>query len=210
MLSEELSSDVVEDGGRLWVIDPLDATAAFLFGAGRSFVSVMISLRQNFETELAVILFPLTGEWFYAKRGEGAFKNGQKIDTKKVTKKLNEAWVEMNHYGDAAFETEEFAKLDKRLRSADGARLVTRFAPYSGVVARIVEQDKRIAAVVHDNNPQSVKQAPWDIIPAQLLLEEAGGVFVNLKGERVDPLKAELMVAAGNREVAEAILDLSL
>lgn len=209
ILSEELTSTTLDGGKRLWVVDPLDATAGFLFQAGENVTSVMIALRERFETQLSVILFPMTGKWFYAQKGRGAFMNGERLTTDGITKNLSNAWVDMNHYGDKQFQSHAFTRLDRRLRSSEGARLVTRLVPHSGIVTKIVEQRQKIAVVVHDNNPKKVKQAPWDIIPAQLLLEEAGGVVVNLQNERIDPFKPELIVAAGNRELATAITRLA-
>ncbi|MBI2464142.1 inositol monophosphatase [Candidatus Peregrinibacteria bacterium] len=209
ILSEELSSDTKDKGQRLWVVDPLDATAGFLFQAGENITSVMVALRDRLETQLSVILFPMTGEWFYAQKSRGAFKNGERLTTDGVTRDLSKAWIDMNHYGDERLQTPAFAQLDRRLRSPEGASLVTRLVPHSGIVTKIIEQRQRIAAVVHDNNPTKVKQAPWDIIPAQLLLEETGGVVINLQNERIDPFKPELIVAAGNREIATAITRLA-
>ena len=56
--------------------------------------------------------------------------------------------------------------------------------------------------------PRSVKQAPWDIAAPQLILEEAGGVCLNLAGNRVDPFTAETFLVAANKETAQSILDL--
>jgi myo-inositol-1(or 4)-monophosphatase len=211
VLSEELAHDTKEKGQRLWVVDPLDATAAYLFRAGKDIPSVMIALRENFRTRLSVILFPLTGEWFYAKEGEGegAFKDGQRITTEGVTKNLKEAWVETNHYRDISFETPAFAELCKKLRSPQGPREVRSLMPSAGgIIARIIDQQKKIAAIIHDNNPDRVKQAPWDIIPPQLLIKKAGGIMVNFKNEEVDPFKPEPYIAAGNEKIATAIVNL--
>lgn len=209
VLSEELSSGTVENGERLWVIDPLDGTAGFLFQVNENISSVMIALRENMQTVVSVVLFPLVGELYYAKSGEGAFLNGQKITTDHVVNDLSKAWVDMNHYGDFKRQSNQFTILDERLRSEDGARLVTRSAPHSGVFSHIVKPGGRLAAVVHDNGPK-VKQGPWDIIPAQLILEEAGGLVVNMEGKRVDPFVQEPFVAAGNRKIADSIRSLLL
>lgn len=207
VLSEELSSDTVENGERLWVIDPLDGTAGFLFQVDERISSVMIALRKNMRTVVSVVLFPLVNELYYAKSGEGAFLNGRRLTTDHVATDLSKAWVDMNHYGDFHHQSKEFTVLDERLRSEDGARLVTRFAPHSGIFSRIVRPSSRLAAVVHDNGSK-VKQGPWDIIPAQLILEEAGGVMLNMEGERVDPFVQEPFIAAGNRKIADSIRSL--
>lgn len=71
---------------------------------------------------------------------------------------------------------------------------------------RIADNNTPLAAAVHDNNPQSVKQGPWDIVGPQLILEEAGGVFVNCDGARVDPFSVEPFIVARSAELAHAIL----
>ncbi len=208
IISEELSPSKVEKVGRCWVIDPLDATSAFIFEAGRSLPSVLVALREEATTRIGVVLFPLTGEWFYAIRGDGAYKNGARLSTKGRASVLQEAWVDMNQYGNAELETSQFARLRERLRSRDGARLVTSQPPHSGIVVRIAEGRKKISAVIHDNNKSRVKQEPWDTAAVQLVLEEAGGVFLNFHGERYDPFEPEPIVAAVSCELAMQILGL--
>lgn len=209
ILSEELASRTQDRGQRLWVVDPLDATAGFLFMVGDRIVSTMVALREELATQLAVVFFPLSKEWFYAKRGEGCFKDGERVTTAGAETQLRHAWVDMNHFGNFANQSAAFTRLDERLRSDRGARLVTRMVPHSGIATELIEQRMRLAAVVHDNDAQHVKQAPWDIAPPQLLLEEAGGVMINQRKERIDPFKPELIIAAANVQIAEAIVDLA-
>ena len=95
-----------------------------------------------------------------------------------------------------------------KLRTRDGASLVTQNAPYSGVAMRIAENDCLLVAAAHDNHPENVKQAAWDIAAPQCVLEEAGGVFLNANSERVDPFRAEPFVVARSKKIADQILDL--
>jgi len=60
-----------------WIIDPLDGT--FNFATGTPLFGVIVALAKNGVIELGAIYEPLQDELFYAKRGEGAFLNGQKI-----------------------------------------------------------------------------------------------------------------------------------
>lgn len=207
ILSEELNADapVVDD---MWIVDPLDATGAFLVGAGPQFPSVLIALRQNGKTEIGVVYFPLTDEWFYAKRGRGAWNNGKRVVCDTV-RSLDKVWVEMNHYGDAEYETTFFADLRSRLRSAKGAQMVTSNLPYSGVAMRIATGDTMLAAAVHDNNPALTKQAAWDVASPQIILEEAGGVFLNPNGQQSDPFTTEPIIVAQSRELAMQIIELA-
>lgn len=209
IVSEELEPDTKERAGRLWFVDPLDGTSGFLFGAGDDVPAVLIALREGGEYRLGVVHFPLTGEWFYTAAGKGAYRDGEKLDATKAVGSLREAWVAMNAYGDAQYESAGFATLRRELRSAArGAPLVTTPPPHSGIALRILEPGRRLGAVIHDNAPQKVKQGPWDIAAPQAILEEAGGCFVNFSGGRVDPFTAEPMLACGRRQLADEILSL--
>jgi hypothetical protein len=117
----------------------------------------------------------------------------------------------MNHFPNADDETPVFARLWQRLRSPQGARVVTNGAPYSGISARIAHGEPRVAAVIHDNNSQrKPKQCLWDVAAVALVLREAGGVVVNLRGEDYNPRKHELFICAANRTIAEQIIERAL
>ncbi len=209
ILSEELSPEI-EEQSDLWIVDPLDATNAYLMRAGDQYPAVLIARYHGGKTQLGVVHFPLTGEWFYAQEGCCAWKNGSRLQSRTLPPpKLADSWVEMNQYGDAALETEMFSQLRQGLRSQSGASLVTATVPNSGVALRIAESNTRLVAAIHDNRADHVKQAAWDIAAPQLILEEAGGVFLNLKGESIDPFKPELIVTARNRQIALEIIELA-
>lgn len=208
ILSEELHDDVSERDN-LWIVDPLDASSAYLMQAGRDYPSVLIALRLNGETSLGVTYFPLTGEWFYAQRSRGAWKDGRRLLCNS-DESLGDIWVEMNQYGASEYETAYFANLRRRLRSTSGAQLVTSNVPHSGVAVRIAELRSSLAAAIHDNNPSRVKQAAWDIAAPQIILEEAGGVFLNPQGNRTDPFSAEPIIVARTAGIAQRIIELGM
>lgn len=203
ILSEEISPDATALPERFWVVDPLDATSAFLFRVAEDMPSVMIALCEAGQTPLALVHFPLTAETFYAAKGYGAYRDGVRLRCTSAL--LSEAWIELNQYAHAKYESPVFRRLQESLRQSGGARLVTSGTPYSGISLRIAEGRKKLSAVVHDNNPARIKQAPWDVIPPSLILQEAGGVVVNLRGQAYDPFKPEPFVMAASRSLAEDI-----
>ncbi|MFK7736669.1 MAG: inositol monophosphatase [Pirellulaceae bacterium] len=206
ILSEELNCDV-ETEDSMWILDPLDASSAFLMQAGTEYPSVLVAQRQQNETALGVAYFPLIDAWYYAIRGTGAWKNSKRLVCD-MAEPLEQVWVEMNQYGDASLETKYFRSLNERLRSDQGACLVTSNVPHAGVAMRIADGNSSLAAAVHDNNPASVKQGPWDIAAPQVILEEAGGVFLNPEGERSDPFTCEPVIVARSRSLADVIVEL--
>ncbi|MEM9585969.1 MAG: inositol monophosphatase [Planctomycetota bacterium] len=208
ILSEELNSER-PDAKDFWIVDPLDGTNAFLLQAGDHYSSVLVAARQGDRTQLGVVYFPLTEEWFYAERGRGAWRNGRRLVIDDSPQTLSDVWVEMNQYGHAKWESSFFGDLRTRLRMAGGAQLVTSSVPNSGVAMRIACGESALAVAVHDNNPDHVKQAPWDIAAPQVILEEAGGVFLNPDGRPSDPFVAEPIIVARSEALAQEILKLA-
>lgn len=207
IISEELNPNVGVVPDECWIVDPLDASSAFLMRAGKQYPSVLIAKREQGETVCGVVYFPLTNEWFYAIRDVGAWKDGMPLSVSSEEVTLGEAWVEMNQYGDSSLETPEFSALRQRLRSPAGARLVTSNVPHAGVAMRIAESNSALVAAIHDNRPDDVKQGPWDIAAPVLILIESGGAAISLNGTAVDPFSGQPFVVSKSKALAEAVLE---
>ena len=208
ILSEELSPETEDTNQRMWVVDPLDGSTAYLMSASPRLPSVLVSICDNGHPVLGLTYFPLTGEWFYAEKEQGAWKNGKRLTVERREVELKECWVEVNQYGNASLETEFAQSLKMKLRSPNGSRIMTSNFPHAGVAMRIAENPNGTRAAIHDNNPVSVKQGPWDIAANQIIFEEAGGVFVNPDLQRISPFKAEPIVIAPTFELANQIVNL--
>jgi fructose-1,6-bisphosphatase/inositol monophosphatase family enzyme len=207
ILSEELNADQTTSSD-MWIVDPLDGSSAYLMSAGPHFPAALIALRENGATRLGVVYFPLTDQWFYAEKNCGAWHNGNRLLCG-TGDSLADVWVEMNQYGDANLETDYFRNLKERLRSNDGARMVTSTVPHSGVAMRIAIGDSLLAAAIHDNNPASTKQAAWDIAAPQIIMEEAGGVFLNPDGLPSNPFETRPIIVSRTLKLAQEIIALT-
>ncbi|MCB0240819.1 MAG: inositol monophosphatase, partial [Anaerolineae bacterium] len=73
----EESGDVLPSSGPVWVIDPLDGTTNFAHGF--PVFSVSIALLVDSQPVLGVIRDPLRDDSFWAERGQGAWRNGQRM-----------------------------------------------------------------------------------------------------------------------------------
>ncbi len=210
ILSEELSPDASDMVPPFWIVDPLDGTSAFLFKTGPTVPAVLVALYgEEREIELGVAYFPITGEWFYAQRGRGAYRNGDALHLESAQPSLQEGWVELNQYGDSRLESPSFTHLRRNLRTERGASLVTSSVPHSGSSLRMIQENSSLICVVHDNQAGSIKQAPWDIAAIQVIVEEAGGVAMTVaKGERINPFHTEPFLYARNEAIAQQLRSL--
>ncbi len=216
VLSEEsLQHTKPAPGRKMWIVDPLDGTSCFVFRMSNELVSVLIALYDGDlgRVTRAVELFPI-GEQprlVYAMLGGGSFCNGVALNIpQSVQVPLSQAWVNLNHYSDVAFESKQFANLRRLLRTkGTAARMVTTLPATSGVTVQMLLGEARLSVVVHDNDERNVKQGPWDTAAVQLIVEEAGGLFLNgMTGERYDTLKPTIVLIAATKELAEQIFKL--
>jgi len=77
-LSEETKDDEARlDERRVWIVDPLDGTKEFVAGVPE--YAVAVALVEKGEPILGMIHNPVTGDEFWAVRGEGAYRNGSAI-----------------------------------------------------------------------------------------------------------------------------------
>lgn len=84
ILSEETRATTQpEPGRRMWIVDPLDGTASYVFHTQPELVSVLVALYDCDMRRVthAVELFPLgpNPRCVYARLGRGAFVNGQPL-----------------------------------------------------------------------------------------------------------------------------------
>ncbi len=206
IVSEELSPDFEALPEDCWIVDPLDGTNSYLANARLELVSTMIALRLGGKTVCSLVHFPFTEDTYVAVKGEGAFRNGETVSMPKGESLLSDSWVAMNHYGDQTLETDFFTAMRDGLRSRTGAFMITIDPPGSGLALGLTDSRNTLRAVVHDNNPTKRKQEVWDVIPIQLIIEEAGGVYLNDALEPYDPQSVRPIIIASSMKLARDIL----
>lgn len=74
---KEIPFDERKDWEHYWCIDPIDGTKEFIKKNGEFTVNIAL-IHQNTPV-LGVVYAPALGDLYYAKQGEGAFKNTQKL-----------------------------------------------------------------------------------------------------------------------------------
>lgn len=151
---------------RYWCLDPLDGTSNF--AAGLPLYSISLALMQAHEPVLGIVYDPNTDECFTARRGQGAWLNGQALRCPACALPLRRCLAMV-----------DFKRLDRALATA----LVTR-PPYSslrytgsGALEWCWLAAGRFHLYLHG------EQKLWDYAAGALILAEAGGIATTLGGQ---------------------------
>ncbi len=164
---------VGEEGGEekpendyVWVVDPIDGT--FNFKHDVPIYGTQICLRKNEKTIFSCLYLPVLNQTYYAILGKGAYLNGKqiKISDKKEVKNIGVC------IGD--FQVSLDIKKQKEIVSAlnDKVKRIRMFGSSCFDSCQISKgsQDVYITHTI----------TPWDLLPGDLLIREAGGVaYVN-------------------------------
>jgi len=184
-LSEETEDDPARlSAERVWIVDPIDGTRAFL--AGRDDWCVSVALAERGRPVVAAVYAPSSDDLFVATAGGGATHNGRPMAAS------------------------EGSSLDGA-RVAGPDRRLARLAPF-GIVAepKVHALALRVTWValgrldIALGGPNS---NDWDLAAADLLVHEARGVLTTLAGEtlvynRPKPKHSALLAAGRARHRA--------
>jgi myo-inositol-1(or 4)-monophosphatase len=162
-LSEETEDDPDRlKRSRVWMVDPIDGTNAFLRHVPEWTISA--ALVENGAPVLGVVFNPATQEFFHAMRGRGAFLNDKPI---------------------AASEKDT---LDGALVIASGGLFKKKIwkEPWPEVRSRWVNSVAyRLALIACGQADATISlsaKSEWDLAAAALIVEEAGGVITDHHG----------------------------
>jgi myo-inositol-1(or 4)-monophosphatase len=154
-----------EEGGgtastRMWVVDPIDGTANFMRGIPHFCIS--IAFVQNNRGEIGGIASPAIGETYFARRGQGATRNGAAIHVSS-TQAFDRAFVEFGW----SPRISNRAYLEKVGLVWELGANVRRSGSGALGLAYVADGRSDAYAELHIN--------AWDCLAGLLLVEEAGG-----------------------------------
>jgi myo-inositol-1(or 4)-monophosphatase len=179
----EESDDNPSGGELLWVIDPIDGTSNFIRDIGISAISV--GLVKKGEPYLGVVYQPYRDEMFYAKTGEGAYLNGERIHTSQRDFAHSHLCSAMSLY-DKQFAPPCFRIIDKIYREADDLRRLG-----SAAVELVYLACGRVELYFE------IRVFPWDAAGAIPIIREAGGQVEVLYHDSL-PLDEPFPIIASN------------
>ena len=164
VLGEEFGQQGPTD--RRWIIDPIDGTKNFVRHI--PMWAVLLALEEQGEITAGVVLNPVSGDLFWARRGDGAWANGRRLHVSDVAT-LPEAFL--LHSSLSLLRPTPYWPGFVRL--VDGTARTRGFGDYYGY--GLVAEGKGEIYV-------EVDLKPWDVAPMKILIEEAGGRLTDLSG----------------------------
>ncbi len=156
-LSEESEDDLVRlNKSRVWVVDPIDGTRAFL--KGKPEWTICAALVEDGNSLLAAVYNPATEEFFHAARGGGAFLNDRPIVVREP--------VELEGSYLAASRSQIYSK-----------QWESPWPEFETLwVNSIAYRLALVAAGKCDGTISLSAKSDWDLAAAHLLVDEAGGI----------------------------------
>ncbi|XP_045907173.1 inositol monophosphatase 1 [Micropterus dolomieu] len=177
-----------------WIIDPIDGTTNFVHTF--PFVAVCIGFSVNKQVEFGVVYSCLEDKMFSARRGKGAFCNGQPLQVSEQ-KDIKQSII-ATEFGSSR-DPEAVDKIFSSLRNilcipvhgvrGAGSAAINMCLVASGCVEAYYEMGIHI----------------WDVAASSLIVSEAGGVLMDVEGGEVD-LMSRRIIAANSRAIAERLV----
>jgi myo-inositol-1(or 4)-monophosphatase len=162
-LSEETEDDPSRIGRHnLWVVDPIDGTRSF--AEGKAEFTICVALLTSDRPVLGFVYNPATGEMFEARRGEGAFLNGEPMKASART--------------DLAGASIVCSQGENRRRHFEAMLPHTKVTTIGSLAYKLV----LVAAGRYDGYISWRRTHDWDIAAAALLLEESGALLTEASG----------------------------
>ncbi len=187
----EEQGGTVPDGGRVWLVDPLDGTTNFVHGF--PWISISVALWIDNVPKVGVVVDVTTGDEYVAVAGEGARVNGSPISVS-YTRAISHALVVTGFPYDRKERTEVCRTRFRRvLEKVQGIRRLGSAA-----------LDLCMVACGRMDGYWEEDLSPWDMGAGILLVMEAGGKVTDPRDRPVGP--AEPFVVASNGIIHPTLL----
>ena len=181
IVSEESLSQISENSGYVWYVDPLDGSRNY--ASGLPVYTVTLALVRGGDILLGCTYDPPRNELFTAEKGRGSFLNGQRISVSK-RENLRESLpgMDMGYH-------DERARLALHLVTALWPGMQSLRVMGSAALALAYVAAGRLDIYFHHD------LAPWDVASGILLVQEAAGTVTDKSGDPVTIFAGNLIAS---------------
>jgi len=183
ILSEE-AGEIVQDSNYKWIIDPIDGTVNFAHSIPICCVS--IALEQNGTIIMGAVYNPNLNELFFAERGKGATLNEKAIRVSEKSSVINACLVTGFPYTYLDMPNGPLEIFEKLIRKGVPVRRLGSAAT-----------DLCWVAAGRFDGFYEHKLEAWDSAAGYLIVEEAGGVVTDFKGDKFSPYQPHVLATNG-------------
>jgi myo-inositol-1(or 4)-monophosphatase len=147
-----------------------------------------VGVFENKKPKFAFVYNPILEEFFYAIKGEGAYKNGEKINVSSA-----------NNFQRALISTGfPYSGADNRVDLMWVVNRIKNILPACQDIRRFGSAALDLCYVAEGmiDGYYEINLKPWDVSAGMLILKEAGGVVTNLEGREYDMFRDRCIVAS--------------
>ena len=176
LFSEEgYGEDLKTLEGIVWIVDPIDGTMNFV-KQKRNF-AISIGIFYNGIGEIGLVYDCMGGNLYTALRGNGAYKNGERLPDLASNLTLEESILDFNHYLLCENDVIDETVMQLLVEKVRGARSYCCAALALAYVAEGIV-----------DGYLTKKLAPWDIAGGMIIANEVGAVTTKFDGNLVKML----------------------
>lgn len=193
ILSEEAGA-LIKDSETKWIIDPIDGTVNYAHSIPLTCVS--IAVERKGEIIMGVVYNPLSGEFFFSEKGEGAYLNNEKISVSQCSDFRKALLVTGFPYDSSSYKPDPVAVFKK---------FIMKDVPIRRLGSAAL--DLCWTACGRFEGFWEYNLNAWDVAAGYLILTEAGGLVTNLSGEGYSVYGKEIL-AVNNSWIQKAMLEI--
>jgi myo-inositol-1(or 4)-monophosphatase len=193
ILSEESGASGRQDAEEVWIMDPLDGTRNYVEGI--PFFCVSVGMVVSGRVEAGAIYDAVHDEMFYARRGAGAFLNGEAIRVS-AQELLDDCLISV-------------AWVKRKVDRTDFLDYIDEISEETSYFRRYGSAALAMAYVACGRSDGYLQGGlnPWDVAAGVVLVEEAGGVLTDFDGSAVDVFNPDIELVAANPAIHSILLN---
>ncbi len=171
----------------VWTVDPIDGTRSFI--QGLPLFATLLSLLHKGEPVMGIICLPAMGETVWAVKGKGTYSGNRRLRVSSHSKIKDSVLATADLY---CFREKRYLRFWNQLHSQ--AKLVR---TYPDAFGHLMAIRGSVDAMV---DPWAYI---WDFAPCKILVQEAGGAFINFTGSKNSICEGSALV--GNAKLVKAL-----
>jgi len=182
LISEEGYGDELSTlKGTVWLIDPIDGTTNFIHQR-RNF-AISAGIYQNGIGEIGLIYDVMSDVLYSAKRGEGAYRNDERLPMLRKDFSLETSVLALNNKWLIENPLVQIETMENLVRNVRATRTYGSAAlEFAYVAEGIVD------------GYMTIRLSPWDVAAGIILVQEVGGVTTDIDGNPLNLLKNNSVV----------------